>query len=67
MAIAVAQMYNLVPETSVWSSEDVAKGIQDYLICIEMFIASIAHSWVFHYDQFQGSLFAGHTQGRRRR
>mmetsp|Transcript_20101 Transcript_20101/g.57014 ORF Transcript_20101/g.57014 Transcript_20101/m.57014 type:complete len:666 (+) Transcript_20101:454-2451(+) len=34
-----------------WTSEDVAKGLQDYLICIEMFIAAIVHTFVFpHLD-----------------
>lgn len=26
-----------------WSSDDVAKGIQDYLICMEMFVAAVVH------------------------
>jgi hypothetical protein len=35
-----------------WNSEDVAKGIQDYLICIEMFIAAIVHSVVFPHSEY---------------
>jgi Organic solute transporter Ostalpha len=34
------------------SPEDVAKGIQDYLICIEMFAAAIAHSVVFPHSEY---------------
>jgi hypothetical protein len=35
-----------------WTSEDVAKGLQDYLICIEMFIAAIVHAWVFPHTEY---------------
>jgi len=35
-----------------WSSEDVAKGLQDYLICIEMFIIAIVHSFVFPHSEY---------------
>lgn len=34
------------------SSDDVAKGIQDYLICIEMFAAAIVHSFVFPHSDY---------------
>lgn len=37
-----------------WTSEDVAKGLQDYLICIEMFLFAIVHVFVFpHTDYLQ--------------
>ena len=35
-----------------WSSEDVAKGLQDYLICIEMFVIAIVHSFVFPHSEY---------------
>mmetsp|Transcript_21840 Transcript_21840/g.24910 ORF Transcript_21840/g.24910 Transcript_21840/m.24910 type:complete len:805 (+) Transcript_21840:818-3232(+) len=35
-----------------WTSEDVAKGMQDYLICIEMFIASLVHFFVFPHTDY---------------
>lgn len=35
-----------------WSAEDVAKGIQDYLICIEMFVAAIVHFFVFPHTEY---------------
>lgn len=34
------------------SPEDVAKGIQDYLICIEMFFAAIVHTLVFPHTEY---------------
>jgi hypothetical protein len=35
-----------------WTSEDVAKGLQDYLICIEMFLAAIVHIFVFSHTEY---------------
>jgi hypothetical protein len=35
-----------------WSSEDVAKGLQDYLICIEMFVAASVHLFVFPHTEY---------------
>eukprot|EP00978_Attheya_sp_CCMP212_P041916 scaffold246882_cov60-Attheya_sp.AAC.2 len=39
-----------------WSSEDVAKGLQDYLICIEMFIGAIVHTFVFPHTDYLNPL-----------
>jgi hypothetical protein len=40
-----------------WTSEDVAKGLQDYLICIEMFLFAIVHVFVFpHTDYLQSPI-----------
>jgi len=37
-----------------WSAEAVAKGIQDYMICVELFFFAIAHLFVFpHTDYLQ--------------
>lgn len=41
----VGEQYNLTPE-------DVAKGIQDYLICIEMFVAAVVHIYVFPHSEY---------------
>lgn len=35
-----------------WTPEDVAKGLQDYIICIEMFIASLVHVFVFPHTDY---------------
>ena len=35
-----------------WTSEDVAKGLQDYLICVEMFVIAIVHSFVFPHSEY---------------
>jgi len=35
-----------------WSAEAVAKGLQDWLICIEMFCAAIIHTFVFPHTDY---------------
>ena len=35
-----------------WTSEAVAKGLQDWLICIEMFCAAIVHMFVFPHTDY---------------
>jgi len=35
-----------------WTPEDVAKAFQDYLICIEMFLAAIVHIFVFSHTEY---------------
>lgn len=35
-----------------WTPEDVAKGMQDYLVCIEMFAFAIIHIFVFSHTEY---------------
>ena len=41
-----------MPNATEWTPEDVAKGMQDYLICIEMFLAAIIHMFVFPHSEY---------------
>uniref|UniRef100_A0A7S1B6M0 Transmembrane protein 184C n=2 Tax=Corethron hystrix TaxID=216773 RepID=A0A7S1B6M0_9STRA len=50
--INILYQMNFIPHGGDWTSEDVAKGIQDYLICIEMFVASIIHIVVFPHTDY---------------
>merc|ERR1712099_157924 len=51
----------LIPsyESGDWTSEEVAKGLQAYLICIEMFIAAILHIFVFPHSDYLKPLSIG--------
>lgn len=40
------------PKHTEWSAEDVAKGLQDYLICFEMLVAAIVHIFVFPHTEY---------------
>ena len=45
---------NLIPSYDEWSTEEVAKSLQAYLICIEMFAAAIVHTFVFPHTDYMG-------------
>lgn len=38
--------------TPFYDTEDVAKALQNWLICVEMFIASLAHRYAFSHTEF---------------
>ena len=54
--IAYLLSIGMIPNYSMsqqdWTPEDVAKGLQDYLICIEMFLIAIVHSFVFPHSEY---------------
>lgn len=51
---------------SSWSDEEIAKGIQDYAICIEMLFASIAFSYAFSHTEYSSTGRAGTLKGHSR-
>ena len=46
---------NLLKPTETWTTNNIAVGLQDILICIEMFFAAIAHVYAFKVDDFRES------------
>jgi len=36
-----------------WSAEQITTGLQDFIICVEMFAISVAHSWIFGYEEYR--------------
>jgi hypothetical protein len=38
-----------ITETRTYSVEEAAAGLQDFIICIEMFLAAIGHHYAFPY------------------
>jgi len=46
-----------------WTAEDVAKGLQDYLICIEMFAAAIVHIFVFPITEYDPQVIEARARG----
>ena len=49
VAIAIMVQLDMLHETEEYTKEDVARGLQNFLICIEMFFAALAHRRVFSY------------------
>ena len=52
VAIAFAVYFRLIKPTEHWTSNNIATGLQDTIICIEMFIAAIAHIFAFKVSDF---------------
>lgn len=64
VGIAFLHQMDLIPAYTEggWSSEEVAKGLQAYLICIEMFVASIVHTFVFPHTDYTRQLSSVKTR-----
>jgi len=52
VGIAVLKSYDLIQDIGQWDVNDVANGLQDYLICVEMFCFAIAHSFTFTHEEY---------------
>lgn len=57
VVLAILYQWGMIPQQLVnieqnYTEEDAAKGIQDYLICIEMFVAALVHSFVFPHTEY---------------
>jgi len=55
VAVALAVHFEVITENPAWTEytiEDVSTGLQDFLICGEMFLAAICHKWVFSYMEY---------------
>lgn len=50
--IAALKNKGLIKNIGKWDKDDVANGLQDYLICIEMFCFAIAHAFTFTHTEY---------------
>jgi Organic solute transporter Ostalpha len=48
----------VITPTLDYTTDDIAAGIQNFLICIEMAIAALAHTFIFSYKDFKEDLDA---------
>ena len=66
VVLAIFVAWGLVPEYTLkqqeWAAEDVAKAIQDYLICIEMFAAAIVHTFIFPHTEYSPQAVEARTR-----
>lgn len=53
IVIALLAKEKVIHDVGSWTSEDVATGLQDFLICIEMAVAAVAHCFAFSYKPFE--------------
>jgi hypothetical protein len=55
--IALLQEYGLIIDLGHWTADDVATGVQDYLVCLEMVFFAIAHTYTFTYKEYMNEAF----------
>ncbi|RYG57113.1 OSTA/TMEM184 family protein [archaeon] len=52
MLISGLVFVNVIKPTLTYTKDDVSKGLQDFVICIEMALAAIVHRYYFSYQDF---------------
>jgi hypothetical protein len=52
VVIFYLRAHGFIGEIGNWKADDVATGLQDYCICIEMVFFAIAHSYTFTYKEY---------------
>jgi hypothetical protein len=62
--IAGIQKLGWITATQTYTTEDIASGLQDFLIIWEMLIAAIAHKFVFRTDDFEEDPESPKPQGK---
>jgi hypothetical protein len=45
--LAALNHFHIIPHTDLWTSDEVATGLQNFIVCIEMYLIALAHRWVF--------------------
>lgn len=64
--LAILVSWGFIPEYTLkqqeWAPEDVAKAIQDYLICIEMFGAAVVHTFIFPHTEYSPQAVEARTR-----
>jgi len=53
LVVSILAHYGLIQETDYWTVDNVASGIQNFLICAEMVIAAGMHIRAFSYDEYK--------------
>lgn len=52
VVIFYLRAHGFIGEIGNWKAEDIANGLQDYCICVEMVFFAIAHSYTFTYKEY---------------
>jgi len=52
--IAILAYFNVIPENAGnWTQDNISRGLQDFIICIEMFLLSLTHFYVFSHEPYK--------------
>ena len=55
LGIFFLRSHGIIDDLGSWSGDDVANGLQDYLVCVEMFFFAVAHSFTFTHLEYMPS------------
>eukprot|EP00591_Stephanopyxis_turris_P002353 CAMPEP_0195512042 /NCGR_PEP_ID=MMETSP0794_2-20130614/4151_1 /TAXON_ID=515487 /ORGANISM="Stephanopyxis turris, Strain CCMP 815" /LENGTH=216 /DNA_ID=CAMNT_0040639759 /DNA_START=669 /DNA_END=1319 /DNA_ORIENTATION=- len=55
LAIVILQDQGFIKDIGTWNADEVAKGLQDYLVCLEMLLFAVAHSYTFTHQEYSGT------------
>jgi len=47
--LAILAGLGVIQDTQTYSTKNVVSGIQDFIVCIEMFLAALAHHYAFEF------------------
>jgi len=53
VVIAGTEKIGIIRSKETWTADNIAVGTQDFLICLEMFVVSLLHTWVFGYEPYR--------------
>lgn len=53
IVIAGLVKVNLIHEVGTWTTDNVEKGIQDLLVCVEMLLIAVAHTTAFSSEPYE--------------
>jgi len=66
IAISVAVRAGLIHSTGHWGARQVSSALNNYLLCIEMLVAAVLHTYVFAHRDFVGPQLIQETRMLRR-
>jgi hypothetical protein len=52
VALSGLSHFNVIKPTQFWSSDSIATGASNFLLCIEMWLIAVAHKWVFSHEPY---------------
>jgi hypothetical protein len=64
VAINFLRSHGFIGDVGNWSGDDVAGGIIDYLVCVEMVFFSIGHLFTFTYEEYLPEGMGGEEGGK---
>ncbi|KAI2509259.1 Organic solute transporter Ostalpha [Fragilaria crotonensis] len=65
VVIFYLRAHGVIEDIGDWKADEVANGLIDYCVCVEMIVFAIAHSYTFTYLEYLPSRFQNAAEGTR--